>query len=132
MLQMNDHLRSLHYPNWKIKNDLKANLVNVPLRRGRILDVIMETLKDSITALFVKDKLDLIAKSNAKKPLVICMIGINGSGKTTTIAKLVKYFQQAGKTCVLAASDTFRAAAIDQLQEHADKLGVTLIKHDYG
>ncbi|MDO8656013.1 MAG: signal recognition particle-docking protein FtsY, partial [Nanoarchaeota archaeon] len=58
--------------------------------------------------------------------------GINGTGKTTSIAKLTHYFQQHKKSVVLAACDTFRAAAIQQLEEHADKLGVKMIKHDYG
>jgi fused signal recognition particle receptor len=74
----------------------------------------------------------LIQKAKEKKPLVICFVGINGSGKTTTIAKMVKFFQNNGMSCVMAASDTFRAAAIDQLQKHSDNLGVKLIKHDYG
>ena len=59
-------------------------------------------------------------------------VGINGSGKTTTIAKLAKKMQNNNLKCVIAAADTFRAAAIQQLQEHADKLGIKLIKHDYG
>ena len=57
---------------------------------------------------------------------------INGSGKTTTIAKIAKLLQENRLKVVIAASDTFRAAAIHQLQEHADRLGVKLIKHDYG
>jgi fused signal recognition particle receptor len=57
---------------------------------------------------------------------------VNGSGKTTTIAKMVKLFQDNNMKCVIAASDTFRAAAIQQLEEHANRLKVKLIKHDYG
>ena len=74
----------------------------------------------------------LLERAKAKKPLVICMVGINGSGKTTSIAKLANYFQAHGLSVVLAAADTFRAAAIDQLQLHADKLNVKLVKHEYG
>ena len=59
-------------------------------------------------------------------------MGVNGSGKTTTTAKLTKLLQSNDMKVVLAASDTFRAAAIDQLQTWADKLNVRLIKHDYG
>jgi len=59
-------------------------------------------------------------------------IGVNGVGKTTTLAKLTKYLQLKGKKCVFAASDTFRAASIEQLQEHATALKVKMIKHAYG
>ena len=67
-----------------------------------------------------------------EKPFVIAFFGINGSGKTTTIAKIANLLKEKNISCVLAASDTFRAASIEQLQIHADKLGVKLIKHDYG
>ena len=67
-----------------------------------------------------------------KKPLKILFLGPNGAGKTTSIAKLANYFMKNGKTVILAAGDTFRAAAIDQIEEHAKKLGVKLIKHNYG
>jgi fused signal recognition particle receptor len=118
----------------KIKDDLKTTLVNQPIRRGKIEETIAETLKKSLEELFSVESLDLAkkAKENKEKPLVICFVGVNGSGKTTTIAKVAHYLKKNGLTCVLAASDTFRAAAIDQLQLHADKLDVKLIKHDYG
>lgn len=63
---------------------------------------------------------------------MIVFFGINGSGKTTTIAKFAHLLQQNKLSCVMAAADTFRAAAIDQLEEHASKLKIELIKHDYG
>ena len=56
------------------------------------------------------------------------MVGVNGSGKTTTTAKLTKLFQNEGSSVVLAAADTFRAGAIDQLAKWADRLGVACIK----
>ena len=59
-------------------------------------------------------------------------VGVNGSGKTTTLAKVAKYFKEKDMTCVIAACDTFRAAAIQQLEEHANNVGVKMIKHDYG
>lgn len=61
------------------------------------------------------------------KPLVIMMAGVNGSGKTTTIAKLGARFQREGRTLLFAAADTFRAAAVDQLQVWGDRLGVDVI-----
>ena len=82
--------------------------------------------------MFNVDQINLIKESSKKKPYIIAMIGINGSGKTTTLAKIVHLFQQNKLKPVVAACDTFRAAAIQQLEEHTNKLGVKLIKHDYG
>ncbi|MBI4449377.1 signal recognition particle-docking protein FtsY [Candidatus Woesearchaeota archaeon] len=120
----------------KIKTDLKNELVNTPIRRGQIEETIIAALRKSISTLFIHKQIDLIKNakeaSAKKKPFVICLVGINGSGKTTSVAKLTHYLQKHGLDVVISASDTFRAAAIDQLQLHADKLGVKLIKHDYG
>ncbi|HPF17497.1 MAG TPA: signal recognition particle-docking protein FtsY [Thermotogota bacterium] len=66
-------------------------------------------------------------------PLVISVVGVNGAGKTTTIGKIAKILKDEGKEVVLAASDTFRAAAIDQLRVWAqERAGVTLISHQHG
>lgn len=116
----------------KIKENLKSELVDQPIPRQKTSELIIDSLKKTIKSLFEKPGIDIIEQLNKKKPFVICFVGINGSGKTTTIAKIIRYLQNNNKTCVIAASDTFRAAAIDQLQQHADKLGVKLIKHDYG
>ena len=66
------------------------------------------------------------------KPFVIMVVGVNGSGKTTTIAKLAYNYKNAGKKVLLGAADTFRAAAIDQLQIWADRAGVTVVKQQMG
>ncbi len=66
------------------------------------------------------------------KPYVIMVVGVNGVGKTTTIAKLAHQFKKAGKSVMLGAADTFRAAAIDQLQVWADRTGVPLVKQSMG
>ena len=71
-------------------------------------------------------------KMSTDYPLVILMIGINGGGKTTTIAKLANMYKQQGKKVMLAAADTFRAAAAEQLQEWGDRVGVRVIKHAEG
>lgn len=67
-----------------------------------------------------------------KKPYVIMVVGVNGVGKTTTIGKLANQFKKAGYKVVLGAADTFRAAAIDQLQVWADRVGVPLVKQQMG
>ena len=116
----------------KIKQDLKQELVEKPILRRKVKDIIIETLKKSLDELFDVDKINLVEKAKEKKPFIICFVGINGSGKTTTIAKICKLLQKNNLSCVFAAADTFRAASIEQLQIHADKLGVRMIKHDYG
>lgn len=116
----------------KIKKDLEESLVDRPIRRGRVADTIMTALKHSLEGLFKVEDVDLLQKIRSKKPYVICFVGVNGSGKTTTIAKMCQLFKDNKLKCVMAAADTFRAAAIQQLEEHAKKLDVKIIKHDYG
>jgi fused signal recognition particle receptor len=70
--------------------------------------------------------------SKGPKPFVILVVGVNGVGKTTTIAKIAQRLLQAGKVPLLVAADTFRAAAIDQLQIWADRVGVAVICHRHG
>ncbi|SNR38418.1 signal recognition particle-docking protein FtsY [Lutibacter flavus] len=67
-----------------------------------------------------------------KKPYVIMVVGVNGVGKTTTIGKLAAQFHKSGKKVVLGAADTFRAAAIDQLQVWADRVGVPIVRQNMG
>ncbi len=118
----------------KIKTDLKSDLVDKPIKRTKVEETIQETLRSSIGDLFESSDFDLIEEINDKKekPYVIAFFGINGSGKTTSIAKLANMLKEKKISCVLAAADTFRAASIEQLQQHADKLGVKIIKHNYG
>ncbi|MBS3138843.1 signal recognition particle-docking protein FtsY [Candidatus Woesearchaeota archaeon] len=113
----------------KIKEDLKQKLVNRPLPRN-LEQVVQQSLKDSL-ATIVTDSKDIL-QYVSKKQFVIAFFGINGSGKTTTIAKIAHLMKDAGKSCVIAAGDTFRAAAIQQLEEHGQKLGIRVIKHNYG
>ena len=115
----------------KIKEDLKDELVDKPLPRD-VLKKIEETLKKTLTEILTFDRVDILSKVNKKKPFIITFFGINGTGKTTSIAKLTHFFKENNLSVVLAACDTFRAAAIQQLEEHAKQLGVKIIKHDYG
>ncbi|MEM3874802.1 MAG: signal recognition particle-docking protein FtsY [Candidatus Bathyarchaeia archaeon] len=71
-------------------------------------------------------------KRKQKEPFVIVFVGINGTGKTTTIAKVAKLLNNNGYTVVLACSDTYRAGSIEQLETHAKRLGIRMIKHKYG
>ncbi|MBI4416794.1 MAG: signal recognition particle-docking protein FtsY [Euryarchaeota archaeon] len=76
------------------------------------------------------DFMDLVAKS--PKPFIVMFVGVNGTGKTTAIAKLAHLLQKRGYSVIIAAADTFRAGAIEQLEKHAERLGVKLIKHQAG
>ena len=77
--------------------------------------------------------LDQVAQAKMEgRPYLILFVGYNGTGKTTTIAKMAKLLMDKEFTCVIAASDTYRAAAIEQLEYHAEKLGVKMIKHKRG
>ncbi|HII63927.1 TPA: signal recognition particle-docking protein FtsY [Candidatus Woesearchaeota archaeon] len=117
----------------KIKHDLKEALVDHPIRRGRVEETVIVSLKDSIRGLF-ESAFDIVSRIREKreKPYVIAFVGINGSGKTTSIAKLASYLGEKGFSVVLAAADTFRAASIEQISQHGDKLGIRVVKHDYG
>ena len=116
----------------KIKEDLAMDLVDVPIKRGDVEKTIINSLKKSIEEVLDIEKVDIIEKIKSKKPYVIVFIGVNGSGKTTTIAKFAHLLKEKGLSTVLAAADTFRAASIQQLEEHGRNLGIKVIKHDYG
>ncbi len=119
----------------RIIGDLKENLYGRKFKKSEDLTEAVEAaLKSSLkNILIVREKglIDLI-KEKGVKPFVIVFIGVNGTGKTTTIAKVVRYLKKQGLTSVLAASDTYRAGAIEQLEIHAERLGVRMIKHDKG
>jgi fused signal recognition particle receptor len=115
-----------------ICDDLKNALVGQSVKRGQVEKIIQTSLKNSITGILDQPKVDLLQLSNEKKPLSIVFLGFNGTGKTTTIARLGKMFKDNNKKVLFAAADTFRAAAIHQLEEHGKNLKIEVIKHDYG
>ena len=110
------------------------------LRISRLADrrrLIKEELRKILLEILEpKEKVDLMKliedKRRSKKPCVMVFVGINGTGKTTTIAKLAYLLQKNNYSVVLACSDTFRAGSIEQLSIHAQRLGVPMIKHQYG
>ena len=71
-------------------------------------------------------------KRELKEPFVVVFVGINGTGKTTSIAKVARFLMKSGFSVVLACADTYRAGSIEQLEEHSRRLGVRMIKHGYG
>ncbi len=125
----------------KIINDLEDSLITSNIAYSVIEKLIEDikdnkskelksTLKKSLDEILSVDKINILDKSN--KPTKIMFIGVNGAGKTTTIAKLANLILKNKKSCVIAAGDTFRAAAIEQINEHGKNLGVKVISHDYG
>ncbi|MFT4310826.1 MAG: signal recognition particle-docking protein FtsY, partial [Candidatus Woesearchaeota archaeon] len=116
----------------KLKENLKKVLVGKPHKRSDITRIITNELYATIDEVLSVPSFDIVQQIATKKPYVIMFVGVNGAGKTTTIAKVIRFLQKQQKTCVVAASDTFRAAAIQQLEQHTQALGVKCIKHDYG
>jgi fused signal recognition particle receptor len=116
----------------KLKEDLKKALVGKTFsKKDDLSEIVKDSLKNSLKEIFIDEDLIAIIRS-AKRPFVIAFIGINGTGKTTTIAKLAHRLEKEGLSTVIAAADTFRAGAIEQIEKHAENIGVRLIKHEFG
>ncbi|WP_167848838.1 signal recognition particle-docking protein FtsY [Methanolobus halotolerans] len=114
-----------------IVESVKGQLVGTRRRIGKNTDDIVESaLRNAILDVMSANIFDFDEYiKNAGKPVHIVFVGINGTGKTTSIAKLAKRLKDQDYSVVVAAGDTFRAGAIDQLAIHADKVGVKIIKH---
>ncbi len=116
----------------KLKDELKGKLLKKSIPKSKIEKEIKQNLSDSIRMLFNVKGIDLLKEiKDNEKPYTIVFFGLNGSGKTSAIAKIAKYLQNNKLKCIMAASDTFRSAAIQQLEEHGEKLNIKVIKHDY-
>jgi len=116
-----------------IKKDIKEELKHVPIQRGKISETVEKVLKNAISHVLTSGELDFkefIEKHD--KPVVIMFIGVNGSGKTLSIGKIATMLKKQGYSCVMAAGDTFRAGAIEQLSIHAENVGCKIIKHGPG
>jgi fused signal recognition particle receptor len=117
----------------KISKSLENTQIGVLSSKKKYL---FEVLKKVVSEILTPEKqIDIIQeiqkKKNLKMPYVIIFLGVNGTGKTTTIAKIAYFLKKKGITSVAAASDTFRAAAIEQLSYHMEKVGIRVIKHEY-
>ncbi len=119
-----------------LKDKIKEKLVGQKVKIGTKKKALVENaVREAVLEILTPERrIDLLEtiKSEGKRPFVIAFVGFNGSGKTTTIAKLAHWLRKNGLSVVIAASDTFRAGAIEQIEEHARRLGVKVIKHDYG
>ena len=121
----------------KIIQNLKEKIVRKELLKKEIESEIKDSFKKIIEEILI-EPFDLVEKikekisDQAKEPYVILFCGINGTGKTTTIAKIADSLKHKGISCIIAAADTFRAASIEQIKEHGDKIGINVIAHEYG
>lgn len=114
-----------------IEEELRDQLLGEQVKRGGAEEKVNEAVRETLLEL-LDDSFDLERElKDAEEPPVVSMIGFNGSGKTTTAAKLTEQLQESGREIVLGAGDTFRAASIEQLEEHGDNLGVEVISHEY-
>ena len=121
----------------EVVESVKNNLVGKKIKRSNdITELTYNALRDSVAEIIDvpgKSMTEMIEEKKAQgEPLVVMFVGINGTGKTTTIGKLANYYLKKGYTPVIAASDTFRAGAIEQVTYHADNVGVKIIKHQKG
>ena len=104
----------------ELRDEVKAEKI-------RDKDFVIDCLKD-----ILQEKLEYAPMPHLQYPAVIMLVGVNGVGKTTTVGKLAAYFLRQGKTVTVAAADTFRAAASDQLSIWADRAKVRIVKHEEG
>ena len=116
---------------------VKEDLVGKKIKRSNdITEYTYIALRNAVSDIIDipgKSMTEMIEEKKAQgEPLVVMFVGINGTGKTTTIGKLANYYLKKGYTPVIAASDTFRAGAIEQVTYHADNVGVKIIKHKKG
>ena len=119
-----------------IKSDLKEKLIGSKTDKNEIEKFVKDNLISSISSLFDGvGEIDIFEKIDEKKkqnqPFLIVFVGINGTGKTTSLAKIASLLQEKKYSVVIAAADTFRAGAIEQLREHANRLNLKLVAQNY-
>jgi fused signal recognition particle receptor len=122
----------------RICNEMEKRLDRVQVKRLEDRRKIVENnLREVLLEIILtNNKIDFwkTAEEKRKKgePFVIAFVGINGTGKTTTIAKVCRLLNNKGYSVVIACSDTYRAGSIEQMEEHARRLGIKMVKHNYG
>jgi fused signal recognition particle receptor len=113
----------------EVLDELQKRLLRHELFDG---NAVFDSLKAQLLSMLSKNQQPLLINSNAQSPFVILTVGVNGAGKTTTIGKLAKQYQQQGKKVMLAAGDTFRAAAVQQLQVWGERNQIPVIAQHTG
>ncbi|MFW5705217.1 MAG: signal recognition particle-docking protein FtsY [Nanoarchaeota archaeon] len=117
----------------KIEEKLRETIIGNSFSRFSLSEKVREVMTQEVEIVLKSRESDFLEKlKEIEKPAKILILGVNGTGKTTSIAKLVHFLQKNNLQVVVSASDTFRAAAVEQLDEHAKKVGFKLIKHSGG
>ncbi len=116
----------------EICQKLKETLTGRRVARREVEQVVRETLRSYLLELMSmpSESLEEKIRKKKEKPFVVMFVGVNGSGKTTTLAKIAHRLMNEGFSCVFAASDTYRAGAAEQLERHAERLGVRVVRHE--
>ncbi|MCI4346019.1 MAG: signal recognition particle receptor subunit alpha, partial [Thermoplasmata archaeon] len=119
----------------RIRKDLARELSGRKLRWGADAEsAIKATCEATVRGILAKPPYDLVAaiRKHTPPPFVVLFVGVNGTGKTTTVAKLAHWLNSQGLACVIAAGDTFRAGAIEQLLVHGERLGIKVVRQQEG
>jgi fused signal recognition particle receptor len=119
----------------RLRRDLRKHLVGRKLRWGTDLEtVVRASLEESARSIFGAAVPDFLAQVRAKtpRPYIVLFVGVNGTGKTTTVAKIAGWVRDQGMGVVIAAGDTFRAGAIEQLLVHGERLGIRVVRQQEG
>lgn len=120
----------------QLLSSLRGKIIGMRVNKNSFSKQVRESIKQSFLELFANEPFDfynfVAAKKNRGEVTSVLFVGPNGAGKTTTIAKLASQLQKRGFSSIIAAGDTFRKAAIEQAVVHGEKLGVRVVKHDYG
>ncbi|MCI4348785.1 MAG: signal recognition particle-docking protein FtsY [Thermoplasmata archaeon] len=119
----------------RIRRDLAKNLAGKKLRWGADLEAAVRgSLEASVRTILAKPPYDLVvqARTHQPKPFIVLFVGVNGTGKTTTVAKIAGLLSAGELSVVIAAGDTFRAGAIEQLLVHGERLGIRVVRQQEG
>ena len=119
----------------RLRRDVRKQLTGRKLKWGTdVEEAVRTTLEASVRSILAQPAIDLLAQARAKtpKPYIVLFVGVNGTGKTTTVAKIAGWLRDQGVAVVIAAGDTFRAGAIEQLLVHGERLGIRVVRQQEG